>query len=174
MADLNFTDNDFKTQVLGNSGIVVVDFWAPWCGPCRAVSPVIDELAKEYTGSVSKSALMPPASPLKLLGPPPSPKPMSPKPSSPLKLLAPPKSPKPATPVAREVERAKQKTMQLMKQRAQAELKQRAQAAMKQKAAQQTAIAKQKAAQAAMMKQKSAQAAMMKRAKSMRMPLRRR
>ncbi|AGE59930.1 hypothetical protein ATCVTN60342_954L [Acanthocystis turfacea Chlorella virus TN603.4.2] len=149
---------------------------------------LVSEIRKleQQKGSVSKSALSPPASPLKLLGPPTSPKPMSPKPASPLKLLAPPKSPSPATPVAREAERAKQKTIQLMKQRAQSELKQRAQVAMKQKAAQQTAIAKQKAAQqaamakqkaaqqAAMAKQKAAQAAMMKRAKSMRMPLRRR
>ncbi|AGE53706.1 hypothetical protein ATCVGM07011_932L [Acanthocystis turfacea Chlorella virus GM0701.1] len=159
---------------------------------------LIGELRKleQQKGSVSKSSLAPPVSPLKLLGPPTSPKPMSQKPASPLKLLAPPKSPSPETPVAREAERAKQKTIQLMKQRAQSELKQRAQVAMKQKAAQQTAIAKQKAAQqaamakqkaaqqaamakqkaaqAAMMKQKSAQAAMMKRAKSMRMPLRRR
>ncbi|AGE57838.1 hypothetical protein ATCVNTS1_991L [Acanthocystis turfacea Chlorella virus NTS-1] len=156
---------------------------------------LVGEIRKleQQKGSISKSPLTPPASPLappasplKLLGPSTSPKPMSQKPASPLKLLAPPKSAKsPTTPIAREAERAKQKTMQLMKQRAQAELKQRAQAAMKQKAAQQAAIAKQKAAQqaammkqksaqAAMAKQKSAQAAMMKRAKSMRMPLRRR
>ncbi|AGE59579.1 hypothetical protein ATCVOR07043_937L [Acanthocystis turfacea Chlorella virus OR0704.3] len=158
---------------------------------------LVGEIRKleQQKGSISKSPfappaspLAPPASPLKLLGPSTSPKPMSQKPASPLKLLAPPKSvksPNPTTPIAREAERAKQKTMQLMKQRAQAELKQRAQAAMKQKAAQQAAIAKQKyaqqaaiakqkSAQAAMAKQKSAQAAMMKRAKSMRMPLRRR
>jgi len=52
MADLNFTDQDFKTQVLENTQPAVVDFWAPWCGPCRIVSPVIDELAKEYEGKV--------------------------------------------------------------------------------------------------------------------------
>ncbi|ABT16928.1 hypothetical protein ATCV1_Z794L [Acanthocystis turfacea chlorella virus 1] len=147
---------------------------------------LVGEIRKleQQKGSISKSPFAPPASPLaplasplKLLGPSTSPKPMSQKPA-PLKLLAPPKSvksPNPTTPIAREAERAKQKTMQLMKQRAQAELKQRAQAAMKQKAAQQAAIAKQKyAQQAAIAKQKSAQAAMMKRAKSMRMPLRRR
>ena len=52
MADLNFTDQDFKTQVLESSEPVVVDFWAPWCGPCRTVSPIIDELVKEFKGKV--------------------------------------------------------------------------------------------------------------------------
>lgn len=52
MADLNFTDQDFKTEVLESKSPVVVDFWAPWCGPCRIVSPIIDELATEYAGKV--------------------------------------------------------------------------------------------------------------------------
>jgi thioredoxin 1 len=52
MADLNFTDQTFQQEVLENKGPVVVDFWAPWCGPCRMVSPVIDELAKEYEGKI--------------------------------------------------------------------------------------------------------------------------
>lgn len=52
MADLVITDQTFKQEVLENSGLVVVDFWAPWCGPCRTVGPVIEELAAEYAGKV--------------------------------------------------------------------------------------------------------------------------
>lgn len=52
MADLSFTDSDFKTEVLESKEPVVVDFWAPWCGPCRIVSPIIDELAVEYAGKI--------------------------------------------------------------------------------------------------------------------------
>ena len=52
MSDVVFTDADFKKEVLESKIPVVVDFWAPWCGPCRIVSPTIDELAKEYEGKV--------------------------------------------------------------------------------------------------------------------------
>jgi thioredoxin 1 len=52
MADLIITDQTFQQEVLENKGPVVVDFWAPWCNPCRIVSPVIDELAKEYEGKI--------------------------------------------------------------------------------------------------------------------------
>jgi thioredoxin 1 len=52
MADLNFTDGDFKAQVLDSKELVIVDFWAPWCGPCGMVAPVISELAQEYAGKV--------------------------------------------------------------------------------------------------------------------------
>lgn len=45
-----FTDENFDTEVLGAKGAVLVDFWAPWCGPCRQIAPVIDELANENPG----------------------------------------------------------------------------------------------------------------------------
>lgn len=52
MADLTFTDSNFQQDVLNSDTPVVVDFWAPWCTPCRIVTPIIEELATEYKGKV--------------------------------------------------------------------------------------------------------------------------
>lgn len=49
---LELTDNNFDSEVLKSSEPVLVDFWAPWCGPCRMIAPVVEELAGEYAGAV--------------------------------------------------------------------------------------------------------------------------
>jgi thioredoxin 1 len=43
-----FTDANFEASALANEGVTVIDFWAEWCGPCKIIGPVVEELAKDY------------------------------------------------------------------------------------------------------------------------------
>ncbi|MGB3769338.1 MAG: thioredoxin [Phormidesmis sp.] len=52
MSAAQVTDSTFKQEVLESEAPVLVDFWAPWCGPCRMVAPVVEEISEQYDGKV--------------------------------------------------------------------------------------------------------------------------
>ena len=51
------TDDNFELEIENHSGLAVVDFWATWCGPCRMIAPILDQLATEYEGKVKVAKL---------------------------------------------------------------------------------------------------------------------
>lgn len=53
MATIHFNRETFASEVLNKKGIALVDFWASWCGPCRMMGPIVDELAEELSGTIT-------------------------------------------------------------------------------------------------------------------------
>ena len=51
------TDDTFEQEVINSSNLVLVDYWAEWCGPCKMIAPILEEIASEYTGKVTIAKL---------------------------------------------------------------------------------------------------------------------
>lgn len=56
-ATINVTDDNFANSIEGADGLAIVDFWAAWCGPCRMVAPIVEQLASEYVGKLTVGKL---------------------------------------------------------------------------------------------------------------------
>jgi thioredoxin 1 len=54
---MEFTESNFESEVLKSSTPVLVDFWAPWCGPCKMVAPIVEEISSEYGGRLKVGKL---------------------------------------------------------------------------------------------------------------------
>ena len=54
---IHLTDDSFDTDVLKADGAILVDFWAEWCGPCKMIAPILDEIADEYQGKLTVAKL---------------------------------------------------------------------------------------------------------------------
>lgn len=57
MKPITITDENFETEVIKSNIPVLIDFWAVWCGPCKAIAPIVEDLAKEYEGKVKVGKL---------------------------------------------------------------------------------------------------------------------
>ena len=57
MHPLEVTDSSFQKEVLDSPQLTVVDFWAPWCGPCRMIAPIVEQIAQENDGKISVGKL---------------------------------------------------------------------------------------------------------------------